>query len=87
MDFSDLSTMSYRDLRVMCINLGIPVARSKAQAVKDIVVCFREYEAYRRDKVDVYQRVMQLGDSGKEGTTFLVRMDGGGEYAMKTFRK
>ncbi len=87
MDFSDLSTMSHKDLRVMCINLGIPAARSKVQAVKDIVVCFREYEAYRRDKVDVYQRVMQLGDSGKEGTTFLVRVKGGGEYAMKTFRK
>jgi len=87
MDFSDLSTMSYNDLRVMCTNLGIPGARSKAQVVKDIVVCFREYEAYRRDKVDIYQRVRQLGDSGKEGTTFLVRVEGGGEYAMKTFRK
>ena len=36
---------------------------------------------------DAYKKISQLGEKGKEGTTFLVSDKFGSEYAMKTFRK
>jgi predicted Ser/Thr protein kinase len=39
------------------------------------------------DKYDKYTRYEQLGNKGKEGTTYLVKNKRGQELAMKTFRK
>jgi predicted Ser/Thr protein kinase len=55
--------------------------------ITDISAAFSEYEDYRRDKVDRYTKVRQLGNRGKEGTTYLVTDEKGQELAMKTFRK
>ena len=54
---------------------------------KDIIYAFKEYEEYKRTKVDCYKIIKQLGDKGKEGVTYLVVDNKGKEYAMKTFKK
>ena len=87
MDITDIESRSYSDLKDMATELGLPIRRSKALLAQDIMECFKEYEAYKRDKLDKYVRLHQLGDRGKEGTTYLVRTASGEEYAMKTFRK
>ena len=62
--------------------------RSKQNMIKDISEAFQEYEKYRKDKILKYKRIRQLGNKGKEGTTYLVTsIEDGKDYAMKTFRK
>lgn len=86
--------MSYRlekyslpELKKMALDMDLQMRRSKAEMIKDITVAFKEYEEYKREKIDKYKRCEQLGDKGKEGTTFLVKDRNGREFAMKTFRR
>jgi predicted Ser/Thr protein kinase len=67
--------------------MGLPVRRSKTDLLRGITKAFKEYEAYKKDKLDKYVRGRQLGDKGKEGTTYAVTSTQGKKYAMKTFRK
>ena len=86
MDVDKLTILNYQQLKDMGKTLDIPIPKSKSQLISDIMVCLREYETYKRDHMDCYKRIRQLGEKGKEGTTFLVEMDNGKQYAMKTFR-
>ena len=47
----------------------------------------RNMKIIKRIKIDKYTRIKQLGNKGKEGTTYLISTKEGNEYAMKTFRK
>ena len=38
-------------------------------------------------KINKYTKCEQLGNTGKEGVTYLVKNENGDEYAMKTFKK
>jgi len=73
-------------LKSICDTLGIQPKKKKDDIVSDIEVALKEYEDYKAEKIDKYQRKEQLGEKGKEGTTFLVVDDKNREYAMKTFR-
>lgn len=86
--------MSYRlekynlsDLKKMANKMDLPARRSKAEMIEDISKAFAEYEEYKKEKIDKYTRHKQLGEKGKEGTTYLVTDHNGKEYAMKTFKK
>lgn len=83
----DYSAMSYAELKVIARELNIKVRRSREQLALDVKNCFAEYETYKKEKLDKYTRIGQLGERGKEGTTYLVETQSGSEYAMKTFRK
>ena len=87
MDYSQLEEYSYTELKYMAKDMGLAIRRSKAGLIGEIVEAFKEYETYKREKIDKYQRGEQLGEKGKEGTTFLVTTSSGNEYAMKTFCK
>lgn len=67
--------------------MEIPIRRSKEALLVDVITGLKEYEKYKRNKVDKYTRQSQLGNPGKEGTTYLVSDRHGNEYAMKTFRR
>lgn len=82
----DLTMYSYGELKDMANEMGIKIRRSKVELMKDISRGFKEYENYKKEKIDRYKRIMQLGEKGKEGTTYLVETKGK-HYAMKTFRK
>jgi len=73
-----------RDIgREMCLR----PRRSKESMIADISSAFDEWEEYKREKLDKYTRINQLGTRGKEGITYLVQHKNKKQYAMKTFRK
>jgi predicted Ser/Thr protein kinase len=83
----DLEKYNLKELKDMAVKMDLPARKSKSEMIKDISNAFSEYEEYKKDKVDKYHRKEQLGNKGKEGTTYLVLDKSGKEYAMKTFRK
>jgi tRNA A-37 threonylcarbamoyl transferase component Bud32 len=83
----NLEEYSYTELKDMAKDMGLTIRRSKVGIIGEIEEAFKEYETYKREKIDKYKRREQLGEQGKEGTTFLVTTENGTEYAMKTFRK
>lgn len=82
----DLTTYTYSELKTMAQEMGLKIRRSRVELLRDISVAFKEYEKYKKNKIDRYTRLRQLGDKGKEGTTYLVESNGH-QFAMKTFRK
>lgn len=87
MDYGKLQQYSYSELKDIAENMGLTIRRSKANLIEDIKIAFKEYESYKKDKLDKYKKGQQLGEKGKEGTTYLVTTNNGKTYAMKTFRK
>jgi predicted Ser/Thr protein kinase len=82
-----LEKYSLSELKIIADKLQIPYRRSRTEMIEDIKKSFSEYEEYKKEKIDKYTRSYQLGEKGKEGTTFLVTDHRGKQYAMKTFRK
>jgi predicted Ser/Thr protein kinase len=87
MNYSLLEETTFGDLKKMAKEMGLSSRRSKSEYIEDIQQAFGEYENYKTAKVDKYTRIRQLGNKGKEGTTYLVRDAKDREFAMKTFRK
>ena len=87
MDYTLLEQTSFEDLKKMAKDMSLNTHRSKAGYIKHIQKAFEEYEKYKENKVDKYTRIRQLGNKGKEVTTYLVVDKKGREFAMKTFRK
>jgi tRNA A-37 threonylcarbamoyl transferase component Bud32 len=88
MNYNQLEKLTYTELKKISVDLGIKATRSKEETLKSITHAFKEYESYKKSKIDRYIKITQLGMKGKEGTTYLVKnKDTGEEYAMKTFRK
>lgn len=87
MRYPDLDNYTYNKLKEMSEEMGLPIKRSKNDLIKQISKAFVEYEKYKKHKIDKYDRKHQLGERGKEGTTFLVTTKNDTEYAMKTFKK
>ncbi len=83
----ELERYNLNELRSMGQQMGLTARRSKRAMIEDISDAFREYEEYRHHKIDKYTRKHQLGNKGKEGTTYLVIDEKGQKFAMKTFRK
>lgn len=88
MDFSRLEQISSTELKDIAKRLGFKVKKDSKNIINDIIDGFKEYESYNKvENIDRYRRKEQLGDKGKEGTTYLVVTKECREYAMKTFRK
>ena len=87
MNYTLLEQTSFENLKKMAKEMGLNSNRSKAGYIRDIQKAFEEYEKYKENKIDKYKRIRQLGNKGKEGTTYLVVDNKNREFAMKTFRK
>ena len=83
---NQLNHYSYNELKTMARDMGIKNRRSKKLLVADMGVAIQEYEEYKKHTVDKWTKIGQLGNTGKEGTTYLVRSAKNKEYAMKTFK-
>ena len=81
----NLDKCSMHELKKMAKNMELHTRRSKDDMIKDISKAFKEYEEYKRQKIDKYQKINILGN-GKEGTTYLVKTIKDKEYAMKSFK-
>jgi predicted Ser/Thr protein kinase len=71
----------------MAKDMDLPSKRRKDDYIIDIKEAFKDYEYYKKKKIDKYARVKKLGNKGKEGTVYLVIDKKKREFAMKTFRK
>jgi len=87
MDFNKLKNIPFPTLKQLAQEMDIAPTRSRQELIDKMTDCFKEYEAYKAEKIDKYTIKEQLGEKGKEGTTYLVVTPNGQEYAMKTFRK
>jgi len=87
MDINYLRNLSYNSLKTFGEDMGINIPKKKYELIDNILVCFKEYEDYKKVKLDKYIKLEQLGNTGKEGVTYLVKTNGGRYFAMKTFKK
>ena len=82
-----LDSYSFSKLKHIALEMGLKTRRSKESLILDINSAFDEYVKYKKDKLDRYKKIHQIGTKGKEGTTYLVKTKSGRKLAMKTFRK
>jgi len=83
-----LQNYNLSELKNFASRLDIRPRKSKSEMISDISKTLSEYEEYKKEKLDRYVKISQLGESGKEGTTQLViDKKNNREYAMKCFRK
>ena len=87
MDIEQLNILTYKELKEIALEMDIIIPKKKETLIRDMLICFKEYEKYKEQKVDKYIKIKQLGDKGKEGTTYLVKTIDNIQYAMKTFKK
>ena len=48
--------------------MSLPIHRTKAAVIEQITEAFKEYEKYKKSKLDKYKRGKQLGEKGKEAS-------------------
>ena len=91
MDYTQLQNLTYNQLKELANLMDLPLKRSKIELIFDIIPCYEKWEHYKSDKIEHWTYIQQLGEKGKEGTTFLVKThkfpSTGPYYAMKTFSK
>ena len=87
MDSAYLKKLSYDDLKSIALDMDIKIPKSKEELIQKMIKCFKEYENYKKNTIDKYGKITQLGNKGKEGITYLVKTKDNKEYAMKTFKK
>jgi len=86
MTLNNLLKFNTSDLRDMADELDLKTTGKKSEDLaNEISVHLDCFEAYRASK-SKYKICEKLGETGKEGTTYLVKMRNGTEYAMKCFR-
>tara|TARA_Y100000389_G_C17459578_1_gene520685 strand:- start:1544 stop:2299 length:756 start_codon:yes stop_codon:yes gene_type:complete len=86
MNYDKLGDLKYQELKVIALDLDLPIKRSKSELFNDIKKTFKDYENYRK-KIDRYIKLGKLGQKSKDSTTYLVTTNHQNEFAMKTFRK
>jgi tRNA A-37 threonylcarbamoyl transferase component Bud32 len=87
MDTKYLHGLSFNSLKNIAEDMGLSIPTHKKELLDNILDCFKSYEEYKKEKLDKYKKIEQLGNTGKEGVTYLVKTNGGRYFAMKTFKK
>jgi predicted Ser/Thr protein kinase len=87
MDYTFLTTYTFQELKKMAKDMDLPSKRSKSDYLLEIKDAFKDYEYYKKKKMDKYTRIKRLGNKGCEGTIYLVVDKKNREFAMKTFKK
>jgi tRNA A-37 threonylcarbamoyl transferase component Bud32 len=88
MDFSQLENFKITELKKFAKSIDIDISGlEKRDIIDELTKALRTYERYKYKQENKYERMEQLGKSGKDGTTYLVKNKKGEMYAMKTFKK
>ena len=84
----DLERLTISRLRDMAEKMGLQPSRRKGDLINQIRDAFKEWEDYKKDKVERYEKLRSLGNKGREARTFLVYDNKNKrEYAQKQYRK
>jgi predicted Ser/Thr protein kinase len=87
MDYSSLNNCNFSDLKKMAKDMGLTTKKSKSEYIIDIQLAFKEYETYKKNKIDKYTRIKQIGNKGKQSIIYEVTNNKNNIFAMKTFKK
>jgi len=80
--------LPFSELKAMAEEMELDKQRSTQGYIDVITQAFQLYEEYRKDKIDRYTKIEQLGEKGKEGVVYFVRDNHENrDCAMKCFRK
>lgn len=87
MDYKKLEELSYKNLCEIANKLEIPIKRSKDSMYTEIKNVFKEYETYKKTKIDKYIKEKEIKKT-KDYSIYLVEnKDDNKKYIMKTFKK
>jgi predicted Ser/Thr protein kinase len=86
MDYTKLEQFTYAELKDMATQMDLRIKRSKIGLVEQICEAFKEYEDYKRDKIDKYRKE-QASIKGKSSNVYVVTVKDGTQYIMKVLRK
>ena len=87
MDYKKLEELSYKKLCEIANKLEIPIKRSKDSMYKEIKNVFKEYETYKKTKIDKYIKEKEIKKT-KDYSIYLVEnKDDNKKYIMKAFKK
>ena len=87
MDYKKLEELSYKKLCEIANKLEIPIKRSKDSMYKEIKNVFKEYETYKKTKIDKYIKEKEIKKT-KDYSIYLVEnKDDNKKYIMKSFKK
>jgi predicted Ser/Thr protein kinase len=87
MDYSSLNNCNFSELKKMAKNMGLNSKRSKSDYIFDIQIAFKEYDNYKKNKIDKYTRTKQIGNKRKKGIIYEVTDNKNNIFIMKTFKK
>jgi predicted Ser/Thr protein kinase len=87
MDYSSLNNCNFSELKKMAKNMGLNSKRSKLDYIFDIQIAFKEYDNYKKNKIDKYTRIKQIGNKRKKGIIYEVIDNKNNIFIMKTFKK
>lgn len=88
MDRRSLEKLSINDLKQMMEKLNLKPGRRKGEIIDQIRGAFDQWEDYKKEKVERFERKKSLGNKGREARTFLVYDNKTKrEYAQKSYRK
>ena len=66
MDYSSLNNCNFSELKKMAKNMGLNSKKSKSDYIFDIQTAFKEYDNYKKNKIDKYTRTKQIGNKHKK---------------------
>ena len=87
MDYSSLNNCNFSELKKMAKNMGLNSKKSKSDYIFDIQTAFKEYDNYKKNKIDKYTRTKQIGNKRKKGIIYEVTDNKNNIFIMKTFKK
>lgn len=85
MDFKIIDNINISDIKKYATYLDLDLKKNKKELILDITNALKTFEKYKNSQELKYKKIKQLGNTGKEGTTYLVKKNNN-EYAMKTFK-
>ena len=62
MDINYLRNLSFNSLKNVAEDMGISIPKKKNELIDNILVCFKQYEDYKKDKLDKYKKLEQIGN-------------------------
>jgi predicted Ser/Thr protein kinase len=87
MDYSSLNNCNFSELKKMAKNMGLNSKKSKSDYIFDIQIAFKEYDNYKKNKIDKYTRTKQIGNKRKKSIIYEVTDNKNNIFIMKTFKK
>lgn len=88
MDYKILETISHKELKDISKEMKIKSFKIKKETISHIIKYLKKYERHKKKNIYKFEKIKKLGNTGKDGITYLViEKKTEKYYAMKTFKK